>query len=64
MLWEMMAPIPLIVSGIKFELGVMSLIYSAKTYKQHSDHEHEAHNHGHRHGIFCHDDDFDDSKKT
>lgn len=33
LLWSVLEPLPLFIAGIKFELGVMSLIFTAKTFK-------------------------------
>lgn len=38
LLFQFLEPLPVFISGIKFELGVMSLIFSAKTYKDNHDH--------------------------
>lgn len=38
LMWQVLEPIPLFISTIKFELGVMSLLFTAKSFKKKEDH--------------------------
>ena len=47
-----MEPLPLLISEVKFKLGVISMLFMAKTFKDKKSDDHH-HHHDHKENDFC-----------
>ena len=52
LLWQIMEPLPLLMSEVKFKLGVISMLFMAKTFKDKKSDDHH-HHHDHKENDFC-----------